>query len=671
MPVSSLMKPTKRPQTAPRDSDSAADEQRTAAFQSKTDVPDAAEAIESEVTEADSLPFLTPPKNAGELGWLAHYRVRKLLGQGGMGMVFLAEDTHLKRAVALKVIRPEVASESTRKRFLREARACAAEENDHIVTIYQVSEERGVPFMAMQYLKGTPLNVWLKQGKQMPLRDVLRIGKETARGLAAAHEHGLIHRDIKPGNLWLEAPSGRVKILDFGLARPVEDDEHEEITQTGNILGTPGYMAPEQANSQTVDGRSDLFSLGCVLYELAAGQKPFQGKGALALLMALAKETPRPVIDINPSIPKAFSDLIVRLLSRDPELRPDSAQEVVDAIVSIEDDLASKPKPAASDDSMLFGDLQDDTDSSIPTRRVESKSKSPSSRGTLVAIGGGALVLIVASLIAYVALRKKEQPANVPAEIVKEEPKEKEVLKKGRLDRPIDERERNELKVLSIKEQVSRVSDDLARWNRGFNPKRENAIRVDAFGSSAIKLIEIETGSLDDLTPLRALPELSQVVIRGNLKPIKLKGLAKLPLRLLEVSRAEIDLAELGDMPTLVHLDLTGSTIKGVDLVKKYPLESLSLSQTGSGIGVVSGITTLRKLDVSGLKFESFEPIKGLKLESLDFRDCENVKQIDALAAMPLISVKCTFLPSYAKVLKEHKTLRTINDTPRDEYFKD
>src|SRR5262249_41050813 len=162
---------------------------------------------ESGKTSAETYDFLAPPKGPDELGWLGPYRVLKVLGSGAMGVVFQAEDPHLQRQVALKAMLPAMAaSESARKRFLREAQPAAALEHDHIVSIYQVGEDRGIPFMAMQFLKGEPLDERLKREKCLPVQETLRIGREVAEGLDAAHQRGLIHRDIKPANLWLEPP---------------------------------------------------------------------------------------------------------------------------------------------------------------------------------------------------------------------------------------------------------------------------------------------------------------------------------------------------------------------------------------------------------------------------------------------------------------------------------
>jgi serine/threonine protein kinase len=179
-----------------------------------------------------------------------------------------------------------------------------------------------------------PLDQWLKTGRKPSVAQVLRIGREIAEGLAAAHERGLIHRDIKPGNIWLDsAHKGRVKILDFGLARSGTEDVH--LTHSGAIVDTPAYMAPEQARAEKVDARSDLFSLGRVLYKLCTGTMPFAGDTTMALLMSLALDHPKTVRELNPDMPVALSDLVTRLLEKEPAKRPQSAREVIQAIQAI------------------------------------------------------------------------------------------------------------------------------------------------------------------------------------------------------------------------------------------------------------------------------------------------------------------------------------------------
>jgi serine/threonine protein kinase/endo-alpha-1,4-polygalactosaminidase (GH114 family) len=297
--------------------------------------------------------FLAPPLAADEIGRLGPYRVLSILGHGGMGVVFRAEDPALKRAVALKAMQPALsANHDHRARFLREAQTAAAVKDDHVVSIYQVGEDRGVAFLAMEFLEGEPLDQRLKRGPELTMAEILRIGRETALGLAAAHKRGLVHRDIKPANLWLEnknesgkkkdetrnkkvdsslpSSSFRVKILDFGVARPLTEQTH--VTQSGAVIGTPTYMAPEQAAGEKVDHRCDLFSLGCVLFLLTTGQVPFRGTNAIAVLRAMEMTKPPPPHVLNPAVPKGLSDLVMQLLAKKPEERPATAQAVADTL---------------------------------------------------------------------------------------------------------------------------------------------------------------------------------------------------------------------------------------------------------------------------------------------------------------------------------------------------
>jgi hypothetical protein len=190
--------------------------------------------------------FLAPPGGPGEIGRLGPYRLLKVLGAGGMGIVFEAVDPQLQRRVAVKVLKPALAaSAAARRRFLREAQATAACAHDHIVAVHQVGEDRGIPFLVMPLLEGETLQMRLAREGQLRVAEVLRIGREAAEGLAADHQAGLIHRDINPANLWLEGAGGRVKIMDFGLARAAEYGDG--LTQPGTAMGTPPYIAPEQA----------------------------------------------------------------------------------------------------------------------------------------------------------------------------------------------------------------------------------------------------------------------------------------------------------------------------------------------------------------------------------------------------------------------------------------
>jgi len=279
---------------------------------------------------------LGPARAGAELEGLDAFQVVRLLAEGGMGSVYEAVDRQLGRPVALKVMRAQVADlRKARERFLREARAAAALADDHIVRIYQVGEHKGVPFLTMPLLHGQTLNERLKEGPRLSNEEVLRIGREVAEGLAAAHAQGLIHRDIKPANIWLEEGSGRVKILDFGLARAA--NEAARLTQDGSILGTPAFMAPEQASgSEDLDHRSDLFSLGSVLYRMVTGRLPFPAENMAELLLALVHLDPVPPRKLDATVPRALNDLILELMAKDPADRPRSAGAVVEAIRALE-----------------------------------------------------------------------------------------------------------------------------------------------------------------------------------------------------------------------------------------------------------------------------------------------------------------------------------------------
>jgi len=342
--------------------------------------PDSA-SVQSEKSRY-KLEFLAPAQQPDELGRLGDYRLLRVLGVGGMGIVFKGEDIRLERPVALKVMRPGVAAKRDAKaRFLREARATASLSHDHIVQIFQVGEHDGVPFIAMQYLAGESLETRLKRIGKLSDDEVIRIGKGIASGLAAAHEAGMIHRDIKPDNIWMELKTDRAKILDFGLVR--DDHSDEGLTQSGAILGTPRYMAPEQVAGEKVDHRADLFSLGSLLYHLAAGKPPFTGPTIPALLYAIAHSPPQPLAESSPQINQALADLIMRLLGKQITDRPDSAAQVADELARIEPELTA------------------------PQTAGQQKHKPPHDRWPLVASAGAAALAIMLAVI-VITIRSRD-----------------------------------------------------------------------------------------------------------------------------------------------------------------------------------------------------------------------------------------------------------------------
>src|SRR5262249_7857135 len=262
------------------------------------------------------LDFLEPSTKPGVLRTLGHYDVLEVVGQGGMGIVMRAFDGKLHRVVAIKALLPGLASDrEARQRFVREAQAAAAATHDKVISIHAVEDGGQVPYIVMQFIDGCTLQDKLDRGGPLPLKEVLRIGLQTAEGLAAAHRQGLIHRDIKPANILLENGIQRVKITDFGLARTVDDPS---LTRSGYIAGTPAFMSPEQANGHRVDHRSDLFSLGSVLYALCAGHPPFRAETTLAVMKRVCEEIPRPVRELNPDVPEWLQAVIAKLHAKNP-----------------------------------------------------------------------------------------------------------------------------------------------------------------------------------------------------------------------------------------------------------------------------------------------------------------------------------------------------------------
>jgi serine/threonine protein kinase len=261
---------------------------------------------------------------------LGAYEVLQRIGEGGNGIVLKALDPALNRIVAIKVMAPHFATSATaRKRFLREAQAAAAVAHDHVVTIHAVDENNGLPYLVMQYVAGLSLQDRLDQSGPLELKEILRIGMQTASGLAAAHAQGLVHRDIKPANILLENGVERVKITDFGLARAADE---ASLTQSGVVAGTPQYMAPEQARGETLDHRADLFSLGSVLYAMCTGVPPFRATTTMGVLKKVSDESPKPIKDINPEIPDWLVAVIDKLHAKDPADRYQSATEVANEL---------------------------------------------------------------------------------------------------------------------------------------------------------------------------------------------------------------------------------------------------------------------------------------------------------------------------------------------------
>src|SRR5262245_16307711 len=278
----------------------------------------------------EPLDFLDPSDTPGSIGRLGHYEIREVVGRGGMGVVLKAFDETLHRVVAIKVMAAQLATSATsRRRFTREARAQAAVTHDHVVTIHAVEEGGPLPYIVMQFVAGASLQDRLDRTGPLPLPEILRIGMQAASGLAAAHAQGLVHRDVKPANILLENGVERVKLTDFGLARVADD---ASLTQNGTIAGTPSFMSPEQAEGRSVDHRSDLFSLGSVLYAMCAGHPPFRAGTSMGVLKRVCEEIPKSVREANPEVPDWLAAVVERLHAKDPAARFQSAAEVAELL---------------------------------------------------------------------------------------------------------------------------------------------------------------------------------------------------------------------------------------------------------------------------------------------------------------------------------------------------
>ena len=279
---------------------------------------------------------------------LGHYRIERLLGSGGMGEVYVADDLKLGRRVALKILSTELTGDPNRReRFEREARAAAALNHPNIVTIHSVEEVDGIPFLTLELLDGKTLNEIIP-AQGLPLDRLLTLAIPLTDAVGAAHQAGITHRDLKPANVMITA-DGRVKVLDFGLAKVREEAQANAetlmptaaLTGEGRIVGTVMYMSPEQAEGKPVDQRSDVFSLGIILYEMATGVRPFAGDTQMSILSAIMKDTPKPITEARVGLPRELSKIVSRCLAKDPEDRYQAAKDLRNDLRALKNELTS------------------------------------------------------------------------------------------------------------------------------------------------------------------------------------------------------------------------------------------------------------------------------------------------------------------------------------------
>lgn len=270
--------------------------------------------------------YLAPSDDPSMIGRIGPYEVAAVIGRGGMGIVLKAFERSLNRNVAIKLLEPSLADlGAARQRFAREARAMAGVSHPHVVPIYAVDQHVGLPYLVMEYIVGETLQQRITRTGPLPAEACVRVGLQIAEGLAAAHAQGLVHRDIKPGNILLDRGTERVRVADFGLARVASDASQ---TRSGVVAGTPQYMSPEQVRGEPCDVRSDLFSLGSVLYAMCTGHAPFRSETLYGVMQRVVRDRPRSICEQNAQIPHWLQRLTFLLLEKDPDRRINSADEL-------------------------------------------------------------------------------------------------------------------------------------------------------------------------------------------------------------------------------------------------------------------------------------------------------------------------------------------------------
>ncbi len=648
------------------------------------------------------LNFLQPSTRPDSLGRLGHYEVLEVLGRGGFGIVFRAFDEVLQRVVAIKVLAPQLAAGSpARKRFLREARSSAKVRHENVVQVYAV-EEQPLPYLVMEFIPGETLQQLLDRTGPLETAEVLQIGRQIAEGLAAAHGTGLIHRDVKPGNILIEAgPHKHVKITDFGLARAADD---ASLTQSGMVAGTPMFMAPEQASGDKLDHRADLFSMGSVLYTMCCGRPPFRANNTLAVLKRVAEDTPRPIQEIIPEVPQWLCEIITRLQAKKPEDRFASAQQVADLLTrrltqmqhpEISQTLSHVPPATVENTPPREG-----PEAAPAMRRPRFRFRRWAAAATVLLLVVGGLGFTEATGVTDVhgsVIRLFSPEGTLVVEV--DDPKvsvkidgsdvvitgagAKEIrLTPGRYtveaskDGKVVSHElvtvtRNGRQVVRVSQeatpadvQSAKAADDPVAWERSVAamPAEEQVKAVSArlkelnphfdgkveptIDNGVATGLEFLTDQVSDIAPIRVLTRLQNLNIKGSGYGkgmlVDLTPIRGMPLtRLSTLDNPSVtDLSALKGMPLQI-LNVGGTGVTDLTPLKGMPLESLFMwGFWGSDLTPLKGMP-LKWLNCGGRgKMLDLTPLSGLPLEFL----CVNITQVSDLTplkGMPLTGLEC------------------------------
>lgn len=600
------------------------------------------------------LDFLVPSHRPDALGRLGHYEVLQVLGTGGMGVVLRAFDEKLHRVVAIKVLAPALAVVTpARRRFVREARSAAAVIHDNVVAVHAVEEDGPVPYLIMQYVSGPTLQQKIDQTGPLPIVEILRLGMQTAAGLAAAAAQGLVHRDIKPANILLENGVERVKITDFGLARAVDEPS---ATNPGVIAGTPEYMSPEQAAGDPVDHRSDLFSLGSVLYAMCTGYAPFRADSMMGVLKRVCESTPRPVRELNPDIPDWLEALIAALHAKDPARRPKTATEIAEQLGRRLAELQQPnrratpqcpPPPARGPVSrwkavagailLLAGGLSAAEAAGVIhvhdavirllwpdgtlVVEVDDPAVSVAVEGTDVIITGARLKEIQLRPGEYQVTASKDGRV-VQQELVMVSRNGRHVVTIGKEAGPPGTAEDWERSVAGVPadQLVQAVTQRLKDQNPGFDGELKTTIQT-----GEVTELYLVTDDLTDISPVRAFRKMTRLTCPGSgFGKGKLKDLT--PLRGLKLNHLECNFNPVADLEPLRGMPLNNLNCGNTRVRDLSPLQGMKLEVLMLQEALADDLT----------------PLRDMPLVWLDLYGMSKVSDIGQLKGMPLIYVNLT-----------------------------